>query len=62
MVSRGEIGFMVSCLAESNGIVAANDNDSVFLIVTWAIVLCTLVGRICVDLLVKRVRKLEREG
>jgi hypothetical protein len=61
MVARGEIGFLVSSLAESNGIFTANGNDQVFLIVTWAIVLCTVIGPVGVGLLVRRVRRLEKE-
>jgi hypothetical protein len=60
MVARGEIGFLISSLAESNGIFSAEGNEQVFLIVTWAIVLCTIVGPVCVGLLVRRVRKLEK--
>jgi len=61
MVARGEIGFLISSLAESNGIFSSGGNEQVFLIVTWAIVLCTLIGPVCVGLLVRRVKTLERE-
>ena len=69
MVARGEIGFLISSLAESNGIFSSQSpteapNDAaeseIFLIVTWAIVLCTILGPICVGLLVKRVKRLEK--
>jgi hypothetical protein len=60
MVSRGEIGFLISSLADSNGIFSRGGNEDVFLIVTWAIVLCTVIGPISVGLLVKRLRRLER--
>ncbi|TID16107.1 sodium hydrogen exchanger family protein [Venturia nashicola] len=59
MVSRGEIGFLISSLADSNGIFSTGGNDDIFLIVTWAIVLCTIVGPISVGLLVKRLKRLE---
>ncbi|KAI0378911.1 Sodium/hydrogen exchanger family-domain-containing protein [Hypomontagnella monticulosa] len=63
MVARGEIGFLVSAVAESNGVFRQpSDSDGaseLFLVVTWAIVLCTIVGPICVGLLVRRVKKLE---
>lgn len=59
MVSRGEIGFLISSLADSNGIFSTGDNDDIFLIVTWAIVLCTVVGPVGVGLLVKRLNRLE---
>lgn len=61
MVARGEIGFLISSLAESNGIFSADGNDQIFLIVTWAVVVCTVLGPIGVGLLVRRVRRLEKE-
>lgn len=61
MVSRGEIGFLISSLADSNGIFSTGGNDDIFLIVTWAIVLCTVVGPVGVGLLVKRLKRLEME-
>ncbi|KFA72008.1 hypothetical protein S40288_07665 [Stachybotrys chartarum IBT 40288] len=65
MVSRGEIGFLISSVAETNGIFRSqSDNDDgaseIFLIVTWAIVLCTIIGPLSVGLLVKRVKKLTK--
>jgi hypothetical protein len=69
MVARGEIGFLVSSIAQSNGIFAANEGDEassdLFLVVTWAILICTVVGPVAVGLMVKRVRRLqeaERKG
>lgn len=64
MVARGEIGFLISALADSNGIftsttVEGSSNDQIFLIVTWAIVICTVVGPVGVGLLVRRVKRLE---
>jgi hypothetical protein len=63
MVARGEIGFLISSLAESNGIFASagSGKDDTFLIVTWAIVLCTVIGPVGVGLLVRRVKRLEKE-
>jgi hypothetical protein len=66
MVARGEIGFLISSVAESKGIFRPQDSapegvSEIFLIVTWAIVLCTIIGPVCVGLLVRRVRKLEKE-
>ena len=67
MVARGEIGFLISAVAESRGIYSSTDDGSseLFLIVTWAIMLCTIVGPIGVGVLTKRVRSLqeiERDG
>ncbi|KAK9427683.1 Sodium/hydrogen exchanger family-domain-containing protein, partial [Lipomyces doorenjongii] len=62
MVARGEIGFLVSSLAQSKGIFdsqSGSQSQGLFLVVTWAITLCTVIGPICVGLLVNRVRKLE---
>ncbi|OTB01908.1 hypothetical protein M426DRAFT_74941 [Hypoxylon sp. CI-4A] len=64
MVARGEIGFLISAVAESNGVFRrSSDTDGaaseLFLVVTWAIVVCTIIGPICVGILVKRVRRLE---
>lgn len=70
MVARGEIGFLIAALAESKGILgrgASQEPSELFLVVTWAISLCTIVGPICIGLLVSRVKQLEiqkgkREG
>lgn len=68
MVARGEIGFLISSIAQSNGLftndaTTNNDDDTnpsdIFLVITWAIVLCTLVGPVCVGLLVRRVKRLQ---
>ncbi|KAJ4013964.1 hypothetical protein NW752_005676 [Fusarium irregulare] len=62
MVARGEIGYLISALAESKGIFGRTENgesSELFLIVTWAITLCTVIGPISVGLIVNRVRKLE---
>jgi Kef-type K+ transport system membrane component KefB len=60
MVSRGEIGFLISSVAEANGVFGDGGNTEEFLVVTWAILLCTLIGPITVGLLVKRVRRLQQ--
>jgi Kef-type K+ transport system membrane component KefB len=70
MVARGEIGFLVSSLASANGIFSnagasqshAAETSDIFLVVTWAIVLCTVVGPLGVGLLVRRVRRLEEKA
>lgn len=64
MCARGEIGFLISGVAESNGIFSATGEASaepsdIFLVVTWAIVLCTIVGPLGVGLSVRRVKKLQ---
>ena len=67
MIARGEIGFLVSAIANSDGIFATSDASSdgtsdIFLAVTWAIVLCTIVGPVGLGLLVRRVRRLQEQG
>lgn len=71
MVARGEIGFLVSAIAQSKGIfstttitTSSSPEPDLFLIVTWAIMLCTIIGPVALGLIVKRVRRLQlrREG
>ncbi|KAK1852903.1 sodium/hydrogen exchanger family protein [Colletotrichum chrysophilum] len=67
MVARGEIGFLISALAESTGIFSGSSGSpaepsELFLIVTWAISLCTIIGPVCVGLLVNRVKRLEMQS
>ncbi|KAF1942040.1 Sodium/hydrogen exchanger [Clathrospora elynae] len=64
MCARGEIGFLVSSIAESNGVFSgsgeASDQPSdIFLVVTWAIVLCTIIGPLGVGLSVRRMRQVQ---
>ena len=62
MCARGEIGFLISSVAESDGVFGATENgksSELFLVVTWATLLCTLLGPITVGLMVKRVKKLQ---
>ncbi|EFQ87901.1 hypothetical protein PTT_16428 [Pyrenophora teres f. teres 0-1] len=64
MCARGEIGFLIPRVAESRGVFSADgkgadESSDMFLIVTWAIVLCTIMGPLGVGLAVRRVKKLE---
>ncbi|KAF2086813.1 Sodium/hydrogen exchanger [Saccharata proteae CBS 121410] len=62
MVARGEIGFLISSLAESKGVFGSSSSagsSDIFLTVTWAIMLCTILGPFAVGLLARRVRRLE---
>jgi Kef-type K+ transport system membrane component KefB len=64
MCARGEIGFLISGVAESRGVFSASGESSdepsdIFLVVTWAIVLCTIIGPLGVGLSVRRVKKLQ---
>ncbi|OAR01946.1 hypothetical protein LLEC1_02921 [Akanthomyces lecanii] len=64
MTARGEIGFLISSIAESKGIFTdgadTGSNSKIFLCVTWAIMLCTIIGPLSVGLLVQRIKKLQR--
>jgi hypothetical protein len=64
MTARGEIGFLIASLAETTGLFASSSKPStgsseIYLVVTWAIVLCTIIGPPSVGTLVKRVRRLQ---
>ncbi|BCS27810.1 cation:proton antiporter [Aspergillus puulaauensis] len=63
MTARGEIGYLIASLAESNGIFGDTSQGSseTYLVVVWAISLCTLVGPIAVGTLVKRVKALQQK-
>ncbi|QKX55255.1 uncharacterized protein TRUGW13939_02347 [Talaromyces rugulosus] len=68
MIARGEVGYLIASLAESQGIFSAQESDSstssssseIYLVVVWAISVCTLIGPICVGTLVKRVKKVQK--
>ncbi|KAL2827948.1 Sodium/hydrogen exchanger family-domain-containing protein [Aspergillus cavernicola] len=62
MTARGEIGYLIASLAESNSVFGDTSNGSTetYLVVVWAISLCTLVGPVSVGTLVRRVKALQR--
>ncbi|KAF3386626.1 hypothetical protein F1880_000696 [Penicillium rolfsii] len=67
MIARGEIGYLIASVAETGGLFAQpdketkNGNSEIYLVVVWAITLCTIIGPICVGTLVKRVRSLQAQ-
>lgn len=67
MTARGEIGFLIASLAETTGVFSSttsmetSQSSEIYLITTWAIVLCTIVGPLSVGTLVKRVRRLDHD-
>ncbi len=66
MTARGEIGFLIVSLAETTGLFASSTeprtgSSEIYLVVTWAIVMCTIIGPLGVGMLVRRVRKLQSE-
>jgi hypothetical protein len=70
MIARGEIGFLISALAAANGIFNAEDKatgtttaeSELYLIVTWGILLCTVVGPVALGFVVRRVRRLQQQA
>jgi hypothetical protein len=56
MMTRGEIGFLVAAVAQSAGVINPPD---VYVVIIWAIVLCTLFGPIGVGLIVWKIKRLE---
>jgi hypothetical protein len=63
IVARGEIGFLISSIGQSRSIFTGPDGgNELFLIVTWAIFLCTFAGPLGVGVLVRRVRALDKRG
>jgi hypothetical protein len=55
MTTRGEIGFLIAAVAQSSGILVPTD---IYLVVMWAIVLCTLAGPVGVGIIVRRLAKM----
>lgn len=65
MIARGEIGFLIASVAEARGIFlppsgGGGGSSELYLVVIWATVVCTVLGPVCVGLLVRRVKALER--
>ncbi|KAJ9492820.1 hypothetical protein VN97_g461 [Penicillium thymicola] len=63
MVARGEVGYLIASIAESQGIFSSEPSEGpseIYLVVIWAISLCTLIGPILVGALVRRVKKLQQ--
>ena len=65
MMARGEIGFLIASLAETKGIFSSSGegtkSSEIYLVVVWAVVLCTVIGPVSVGTLVKRVRRMRGE-
>jgi hypothetical protein len=54
MTTRGEIGFLVAAVGQS---ITVLDPEDVYLVVIWAVVLCTLLGSIGVGIIVYIIKK-----
>ena len=66
MTARGEIGFLIASLSQSSGTLILKDRDGsdvqssgeeIFLVIVWAVVLCTIVGPVGVGVIVRRLRQ-----
>ena len=73
MVARGEIGFLIASLSSSAGTLtvrsAASTNpdtaatsQGVFLVIIWAVVLCTLLGPVGVGITVRKLMHSQRNS
>ena len=51
MISRGEIGFLISGVAQTANVLTPL---ALYLVVIWGILICTLIGPICVGMIVRK--------
>jgi hypothetical protein len=65
MIARGEIGFLIA-LSQSSGTLTLKNRDGsdaqssgeeIFLVIVWAVVLCTIAGPVGVGVIVRRLRQ-----
>ena len=63
MIARGEVGFLIASLSQSSGTLTLRPRDGpntessgeeIFLVIVWAVVLCTIVGPLGVGMIVKQ--------
>jgi Kef-type K+ transport system membrane component KefB len=66
MIARGEIGFLIASLSQSSGTLSLRSSDgsssessgeAVFLVIVWAVVICTIFGPVAVGVLVRRLKR-----
>jgi Kef-type K+ transport system membrane component KefB len=71
MISRGEIGFLIASLSQSsgtltlrqrNGVGSSSSGEEIFLVIVWAVVICTIAGPIGVGIIVRKLRKGENSA
>jgi Kef-type K+ transport system membrane component KefB len=73
MVARGEIGFLIASLSQSSGTLSLRsisdvaekdtdirDGEELFLVIVWAVVLCTIVGPVMIGSIARR--QIRRDG
>lgn len=69
MIARGEIGFLIASLSQSSGTLSLRSiegssssessgeaQEAIFLVIVWAVVLCTIFGPVSVGILVRRLK------
>lgn len=65
MIARGEIGYLIASLAQSSGALELKPkgggegvtNEDVFLVIVWAVTLCTIGGPVAVGTVVRGMKK-----
>lgn len=65
MIARGEIGFLIASLSQSSNTLGLqhpggptqSSNESLFLVIIWAIVICTILGPISMGIIARRLRQ-----
>jgi Kef-type K+ transport system membrane component KefB len=69
MVARGEIGVLIASLSQSSGTltleqsgvrVDSSTGEDVFLVIVWAVMLCTIIGPVVVGTIVRRQARVNR--
>ncbi|KAF8527399.1 Na+/H+ antiporter [Hysterangium stoloniferum] len=63
MVARGEIGFLIASVAASEGVFSpasrSSDEDELYLVIVWAIAICTIFGPVAVGSLLRHMKRRE---
>ncbi|KAI9648407.1 hypothetical protein NHQ30_003041 [Ciborinia camelliae] len=70
MIARGEIGFLIASLSQSSGTLllknrhntAIASGEAVFLVIIWAVVICTIAGPVGIGILIRRLSGNDSNG
>ncbi|RFU26637.1 hypothetical protein B7463_g9693, partial [Scytalidium lignicola] len=71
MIARGEIGFLIASLSQSSntltlksdeGLNIESNKEDLFLVIVWAITLCTIIGPLGVGIMIKRLGEHAKES
>ena len=57
MTTRGEIGFLIAAVSQSVDVV---DSPDVYIVIIWAIILCTFLGAIGVGLVARKIKRMHQ--